>query len=256
MCLIIFAYKVDPQHDLLLMANRDEYCDRNFLTAHKWADNQEIVSGIDLTANGSWTGITQTGRVAAITNYRSGFAFDPKLKSRGELVKKFLNSDIPPQQFLTIIRESKKEFNGYNFLFGDLDNLYWYSNQTDEFQLLAPGIYGICNHLLDTPWPKLMDAKLQLKQMLDRGNVTPCDLLPIMLNKKRYTQEQLPDTGIEIEIEQGLSSIFVDLEKYGTVLTSFIYMNNKSVRFYEHKHLDHNGLIKQCFSSKAFVFNC
>lgn len=255
MCLIIFAYKVDPQYDLLLMANRDEYCDRKFKTAHRWGDNQKVISGIDLTANGGWTGITQAGRIAAITNFRSGFDFNSELKSRGELVKNFLDSDIPPQQFLATIRESKNEFNGYNLLFGDLSELYWYSNKTDQFQLITPGVYGICNHLLDTPWPKLTDAKAQLQQMISRGDVAPDNLLPIMLDKNCYPLDQLPDTGIEIGMEQGLSSIFVDLDKYGSVLTSLLYMNNESLRFYEYKHLDNNGLIKQTFSSKAFVLN-
>ncbi len=255
MCLIIFAYKVDPNYDLLLMANRDEYCDRKFTTAHRWGDSKQVISGIDLTANGGWTGVSQAGRIAAITNFRSGYDFDQQLKSRGELVRNFLDSDIAPQEFLATIRKSKSEFNGYNLLFGDQRELYWYSNQTDQFQLITPGIYGICNHLLDTPWPKLVDAKAQLHQMINCGNVTPDHLLSIMLNKSKYPLDQLPKTGIDIDIEQGLSSIFVDLEKYGSVLTSLIYMNNKALGFYEYKHLDNKGSIKQCFSSKAFALN-
>ncbi len=255
MCLIIFAYKVDPNYDLLLMANRDEYCDRQFKTAHRWGDGDKVLSGIDLTANGGWTGVTKTGRIAAVTNFRSGYDFNQQLKSRGELVRSFLDSDISPHEYLSTLRKSKAEYNGYNLLFGDRHELYWYSNQTDQFQSIAPGIYGICNHLLDTPWPKLVDAKVQLHQMINCGNVTPDNLLSIMLNKNKYPLNELPKTGIDIETEQGLSSIFVDLEKYGSVLTSLIYMSSESLGFYEYKHLDNNGSIKQCFSSKAFAVN-
>ncbi len=237
------------------MANRDEYCDRKFTTAHRWGESNKIISGIDLTADGGWTGVTKTGRVAAITNFRLGYELDQQLKSRGDLVRKFLDSEIPPKEFLATIRQSKAEYNGYNLLFGDRNELYWYSNQTDKFQCLSPGIYGICNNQLDTPWPKLVDAKALFHQMVNEGNITPEKLLPIMLNKNKYPLDVLPQTGIDIETEQGLSSIFVDLDKYGSVLTSLIYMNNESLGFYEYKHLDSKGNIKQCFSSKAFAIN-
>ena len=254
MCLIVFAYKVYPDNDLILLANRDEFRSRNFKLAHVWGKKQRVISGIDLTANGTWTGITDSGRMAVITNFRRGLKIDLERKSRGKLASNFLDSEVSALDYLAEVRKSKGDYNGFNLLFGDSKDLIWYSNVEDSYQVLTPGIYGLSNNLLDVSWPKLEEAKSKLNNLLDQGVGNPEQLLPIMLNKERYPQSKLPDTGIDPELEHALSPIFVDIDSYGTVLTTLIYLSKHSVKLIEYNHLDGSQQLSSCFSSKLFSF--
>lgn len=255
MCLITFAYKTHPEFDLILLANRDEFRNRSFEPAHKWGKVQKVISGIDLSANGTWTGVTESGRIAVITNYRQGLDLNPELRSRGELATSFLDSDMSPQNYLELLRESKDSFNGYNILFGDRDALIWYCNINDLPQFISPGVYGLSNSLLDTQWPKVNELKTRFYHKLELNQVEPDQLMPLMLDKLPYPESQLPNTGIEKNLEIGLSPIFVDLEGYGTVLTTLIYMGKQANSLVEYMHLDHANQLSCCHSSQVYTFN-
>ncbi len=250
MCLIVFAYKTHPDFDLILSANRDEFRNRCFKSAHIWGQSQKIMSGIDLTANGTWTGISESGRIAVITNYRDKLNFDPELTSRGELATNFLDSDITVNEYLITLKNNKDNYNGYNILFGDTNQLVWYCNKSNEHRYLEPGIYGLSNAFLDTPWPKLIDVKSQFTDKIHNNKIEPHQLMSVMLKKQCYPESDLPDTGIDKELEIGLSPIFVGLDGYGTVLTTLIYLGKYSRTLIEYKHLDHKKNPACCYSSK------
>ncbi len=118
---------------------------------------------------GTWLGITRIGRIAAVTNYRDPASIKPDAPSRGKLVSDFLLSDLDSRSYLDFIRREKDRYNGFNLILGNRDRITWYSNRSDKATPLSPGVYGLSNHLLDTPWPKVVRAKALFEEILHAG---------------------------------------------------------------------------------------
>ncbi len=217
MCLILIALKSHPTYKLIIAGNRDEFFQRPTARADFWEDVPYLLAGKDLRAGGTWFGITKQGRVAAITDYRNPALLKSNAPSRGEIVRSFLLSHERPSDFIHGIAQKAQEFNGFNLIFGEKDELYWYSNLGDESRRLTPNIYGLCNHLLDTPWPKVVRSKNAFKKILtDKKYPSPDDLFSILSDRSLADADTLPDTGIGIEWERILSSVFVSNQDYGT----------------------------------------
>jgi uncharacterized protein with NRDE domain len=94
MCLIGIAYQHLPGTPLLLLANRDEYYARPARAIDRWEDAPHILGGRDGQAGGSWLAVSESGRVAAVTNVRTG-SRTPGRRSRGELVQAWLQDSHP-----------------------------------------------------------------------------------------------------------------------------------------------------------------
>lgn len=216
MCLIVFAWKLLPGCPLVLAANRDEFFVRPTQPANWWEDHPDVYAGRDLQAGGTWLGIDRRGRFAALTNIRNGGT--PKLdkRSRGELVADYLRSDLSPQDYREQVRADAGEYNGFNLIFGDERELHWISNESDTaFRTLEPGIYGLSNGSLDTPWPKVVKAKAQFASLLCQG--APDDAYFEMLaDTTRASDARLPDTGVSLDWERLLSPICIESPDYGT----------------------------------------
>lgn len=222
MCLIVFSWKLLPECPLLLVANRDEFFDRPAQPAGWWDEQPDIYAGRDLRAGGTWLGIDRKGRFAALTNIRNGHAPAQEKRSRGELVSNFLSTDIDPAAYLAQVRDSGADYNGFNLIFGDERGMYWVSNDDpSSFRLLEPGIYGLSNGSLDTPWPKVVRAKAQFASLLCQG--APDDAYFEMLSDTtRATDSRLPDTGVSLEWERMLSPICIESDSYGTRASSLV----------------------------------
>ena len=162
MCLILFAYEQHPEYRLVFAANRDEVYDRPTCSLAFWRDHPTILAGRDLQGHGTWLGITRTGRLAAVTNYRDPGRQKETAVSRGLLVRDFLLDTRSPEQYLNRISRIKDRYNGFNLLLGDRTELYYYSNRGDGMRRISAGLYGISNRLLDTPWPKVQKGKAKL----------------------------------------------------------------------------------------------
>ena len=216
MCLIVFAWKLVPQCPLVLAANRDEFFIRPTRPAGWWEDHPNVYAGRDLQAGGTWLGIDRHGRFAALTNIRNGHAPKQDKRSRGELVADFLRQPVDAREFLDHVRERGDEYNGFNLIFGDAESMYWVSNEAPgSFRSLEPGIYGLSNGTLDTPWPKVVRAKAQFASLLCQG--APDDAYFEMLtDTTRAADSRLPDTGVSLEWERLLSPICIESEDYGT----------------------------------------
>ena len=158
MCLIVLAYKAHPRFPLIVAANRDEFLDRPTLPAHFWSDAPDILAGRDERAGGTWLGITRSGRFAALTNYRDLRLPLVKGPSRGGLVRAGLDGSLDPT--------ATGGYEGFNLLYGAVDALRYHTNVNGTDQPLEPGIRGLSNHLLDTPWPKVKRAKAGLTRLL------------------------------------------------------------------------------------------
>ncbi|MDZ7697651.1 MAG: NRDE family protein [Deltaproteobacteria bacterium] len=149
------ALESHPTYKLILAANRDEFYERPTAPLAFWNDAPDVLGGRDLLSGGTWLGITRKGRIAAVTNFRDPASEKPHAPSRGDLVKDYLVGSDPPSTYLTRLDAVSDRYNGFNLLVGTIDHMFWYSNRDGRIVRLSPGVHGICNHLLNTPWPKV-----------------------------------------------------------------------------------------------------
>ncbi|MCH7399950.1 NRDE family protein [Belliella sp. DSM 107340] len=221
MCLITFSWNNHPDYKLILVGNRDEFFERPSESLHKWQEG--FYAGKDLRAGGTWLGMNPNGRFAALTNYRD--LKNPKAnpKTRGDLVKNFLETDVDPYQYLKNLEEEKDQFEGFNLLVGDDKGLFYLSNYKDGIEELNSGLYGLSNALLDTPWTKVNVAKQKLQEKLESDLFDKSVLMQAVHSKKMDPDELLPDTGATLYQEKHLSAQFIRIDDYyGTVNTTVL----------------------------------
>ena len=162
MCLIALNWDPESNHPLIMVANRDEFYQRPARKAHFWPQDSAIFGGIDLQAGGTWLAFSQKGRFATITNYRELDTSGER--SRGELTSQFLTTRLTAQDYLKDIHNRNQKYAGFNLLLGDETGLWYYSNRENIIRQLEPGLYGLSNGLLNTPWPKVRRLKKLLKK--------------------------------------------------------------------------------------------
>ncbi len=226
MCLLLISYKSHPEFKLIVAANRDEFYNRPALKAGYWQEDNNILAGKDLLGGGTWLGITKQGKFAAITNYRDMSDIKPDAPTRGDLTLKFLSENISAEEYGKKISENASDYNGYNLIFGNIEDMFYYSNKSLKLLKLTPGIYGLSNHLLDTPWPKVKKSKLSFSEVLNSGDVTPNDIFKILSDSSIPADDSLPNTGLSPEIERAVSPVFVQTPLYGTRCSTVIFWNN------------------------------
>ena len=113
------------------------------------------------------------------------------------------------------LRAVSANYNGFNVLFSDGERLAVFESVLGAGRELGPGIYGLSNHLLDTPWPKVETAKSRMSKALsDLSSAAP--LLALLRDDKPAPDAELPRTGVSLEWERLLSSAFVRAADYGT----------------------------------------
>jgi len=237
MCLIAFSYKNDPRYDLVFLANRDEFYERPTRAAQFWENYPHLVAGKDLVAGGTWMGITRNGYFSALTNYRDPSTFKEDPPSRGHLVLNYLVEENDPEFYIKNVISVSDQYNGFNLLAGNLDELVYYTNQKENFSMLAPGLYGLSNHFLNTSWPKVEQAKTDLQNILDENNFSEEALFELLKQNQRAPDNKLPDTGIPKELERAVSPIFIQTEKYGTRSSTILLVDKKGrVTFEERRY--------------------
>lgn len=231
MCLIAFAIGASQRWPLVVASNRDEFLDRPTLPLDRWqtTSGQEVISGRDLRAGGTWLGMTPAGRVAFLTNVREA---SPKAApfSRGELVTRWLEGHSDAAAFSVLLEKDKHQYGGFNLVLGDVqrNDWTWMTNRLLaslsgwHSETLAPGIYGLSNAALDTPWPKTLALKNALKaslQKADKANLQHDSwqgpLWAALGNRERAPSHSLPTTGVPDAMEAALSSAFVDFPEHG-----------------------------------------
>lgn len=170
MCLILFAWQAHARYPLLVAANRDEFHARATAPAGFWRDAPHLLAGRDLASGGTWLGVSQTGRFAAVTNYRDLDAPLPDdAPSRGALTADFLAGSLSPADWARDVEGRGATYRGFNLLVADREELWWVSNRDGGGRRLEPGVYGLSNHLLDTPWPKVVTGKARFTTALEQG---------------------------------------------------------------------------------------
>ena len=234
MCLIFISLQQHPKYKLILAGNRDEFYNRKTAPAQFWTDHPDVLGGRDLEAGGTWLAMSKAGKIAAVTNYRDPQNIDPHAPSRGHLVSDFLFDERQASEYLTTISTNGKRYNGFNLILGSADELWYYSNYKPGFEKLAPGFYGLSNHLLETSWPKVLRGKEKLRPILAKSDINPEELFEVLLDDKRAEDDLLPATGLPLDRERALSSMFIKTEGYGSRCSTVILVDkNNEVTFSE-----------------------
>lgn len=215
MCLILFAYRVVPGVPLVVAANRDERFDRRAAPAAVWDDHPDILAGRDLSGGGTWLGVSTRGRFAALTNFRDPATHRADVPSRGDLVKAFLVGQMPARSYVEDIMREAVPYNGFCLLVGDGQELFFYSNRAQATMKVAPGVHGLPNQLLDTPWPKVVKGRAGLEK-LTRLPFAFDEHLTLLNDTTPAADCDLLQRGRSLERERRSSAIRIVNPNYGT----------------------------------------
>jgi uncharacterized protein with NRDE domain len=242
MCLVLVALRSHAEYPLIVAANRDEFYDRPTDPADFWPDAPTVLGGRDLKAGGTWLGLDTRGRLAAVTNYRQGTRENAAPGSRGYLVSEFLTGDSGIPQYMQRVQRDAELYNGFNLIAGDSSALFYYSNREGRIRGLTPGVYGLSNHLLDTPWPKVAATKQAFGSLLSGGSAQLIDQLFALLSDRRQAgDDQLPSTGVGQEWERLLSSAFIASQEYGTRSSTVVLVGRDGAAVFVERSFGREG---------------
>jgi uncharacterized protein with NRDE domain len=235
MCIILLAHQASPEYPLILAANRDEFYVRPTARAHFWGDAGGTLAGRDLERGGTWLGVTETGRLAAVTNYREPGVKTKSAPSRGLLVSDFLAGDAGAGEYLAELSTRATLYNGFNLIVGTVEELCYFSNRGGAPQGIMPGVHGLSNHLLNTPWPKVERGQRALAELIARGgDLCIEDIFKVLADDALADDQALPETGVGLELERLLSSLFIRSPVYGTrSSTVVLFHRRQEVTFIE-----------------------
>ena len=251
MCIVAVAWQLFDELPLILLSNRDEFLQRPTEPLHQWTD-KPIFAGRDKQSGGTWLGVhqqqhadlyKQNGRWAAVLNFRDGVQASNDERSRGALVTDFLTSTLSPMDFARQI--SLQEYAGFNLIIGDTMQAVIVNNRGHAPTPLYAGLYVLSNGQPEEAWFKTERLRSRLRQ----------EVLPLISENSdfKYWQDAafnvlsdntpaprdaLPETGVPIEIEQALSSIYIEaasltnletsLPTYGTRTQSVLTLSSRS----------------------------
>lgn len=222
MCIILFQWQPDNTTPIILAANRDEFYQRPTAAA-EWRG--DIFCGLDLRAGGTWLGVSRSGRFAAVTNFREpALPTADNLNSRGDLPLDFLQGADSPEAYLNRVMKHQDDYGPFNLLVGDRQQLWYASNRGAEAQPVKPGIHGLSNGLLDTPWPKVERGKRLLKQAISAG-ASDADLIKVLTDQQQPDDQTLPNTGFSPDFERMLATIFIESPQYGTRCSTLLTLS-------------------------------
>lgn len=230
MCILFIALKQHPQYPVIICANRDEFHNRPTQSMHLWP-TEKIIAGKDLQAGGTWLGLTQSQHFSALTNFRQPNLIDTTKTSRGDLVINALsknNIQSNHQQIENHLSDNSDAYNGFNLIYGSLEKLSCFDSVNKTTKTMEDGVFSICNGALEDHWPKMTLGEQQLQQLIndETKNIDHQQLLTMMTNNVKAPNNKLPKTGLPIEKEALLSSIFITSPTYGTRSTVIITKDN------------------------------
>lgn len=251
MCLINFQFQQHPNYKLIIAANRDEFFARPTKRAHFWEDEPQILAGRDLEKMGTWLGVTTSGRFAALTNFRDPTESTEGKWSRGDIVRSFLGGRMEAEGFLQRLREDKTHYPSFNVIVGTADSLWYYNNRQDEIIKVTQGTHSLSNAFFNTPWPKTERGKQSLQSCLHNKMIVDAGcLLTSLQSEEQAADEELPQTGVSLQWERLLSSMFINSEQYGTRSSTVLTVDrNDRVQFIERTYT--NG---RCTAEEPFHF--
>ena len=274
MCLLVLAWRAHPRYRLVLAANRDEYHERLAEPLGKWPAPNDMLAGRDVRAGGTWLGLDRARRFGVVTNFRELQRPRRSAPSRGRLIPDFLAEPQTPERYLARLETDAPGYSGFNLLVGDLEQLWYASNRMDRFaQALSPGVHGLSNEFLDSPWPKLQRVRQAFEGWLasetasaTAGNIardaTGASAAPApaagnnvdaatadatiaslfeMLADRTQAPEGSPGTGLPPDWERTLSSPFVTHPTYGTRCSTVLLIEPSGAAVMAERRFAANG---------------
>jgi len=245
MCLLVIAWQAHPRYRLVVAANRDEFHERPAAPLAKWPAPGDILAGRDLRANGTWLGLDRHRRFGVITNFRELQRPRPDAPSRGALIPEYLRGSDNAEAFLNRLAREAQRYSGFNLLLTDGDSLWYASNRAERFaRLLVPGVYGLSNEFLDTPWPKLRRVRKRFDAWLSEpSNASAAGLFALLDDRATATEDEgLPQTGITPEWERVLSAPFVLHPDYGTRCSTVLLLEPSGAGYLAERRFDAKGV--------------
>ena len=244
MCLIAFAWRSHRRYPLVLIANRDEFHARPSAAADFDPEAPEAYGGRDQVAGGGWLQVSTRGRLAAVTNVRTGPAPPKKPRSRGWLVRDFVRGDGNALDFAAATERTAGEHGAFNLLLWDGPELMFASNHPHpNHRPISPGLHAMSNGAFDAPWPKSGHATRALESWLasppgamheiDRAALAR--LFDALADTTVAPDALLPDTGVGMSLERALSPPFVAGETYGTRCSSVVLVGDDHCVFAERR---------------------
>ena len=266
MCLILFAWKSHPDYPLVVAANRDEFYERDTDPMGWWPEHPHLLAGKDradvLGSPGTWLGFTKTGRFSALTNVRAPSEKNPDARTRGELSLRYLTGNQKPHDYIQENAKRFEQYNGFNLLMADLSDpenaeMHWVSNRLMmgqnirprkifPEQALSPGVYGLSNAMLDTPWPKVNHRVAAFAQTLamDSGQLKNSDhYLRVLADAHEASTQELPSTGVNPDWEKALSAAFIKTPSYGTRSSTILRVRKDGQFEMVERRFDANGTV-------------
>lgn len=247
MCLLVLAWRAAPRYRLVVAANRDEYHERPAAALAKWPEPPGILGGRDLRARGAWLALDRDRRFGVVTNFRELQPPRRGAPSRGELIPRFLSAqaDASAREFLAGLEAHAASYAGFNLLLSDRDSLWYGSNRATPFaRELAPGVYGLSNELLDTPWPKLQRVRRGFEAWLGRAGASSAELFELLNDRAPAADDAaLPagDSGLPREWARILSAPFVLHPQYGTRCSTVLLEHPDGRLYLAERRFDSRG---------------
>ena len=213
----------------MVAANRDEFYARPALGAHYWTDAPDLLAGRDLTAGGTWLGVTRKGRFATVTNFAEDAPTEANLRSRGELVEAFLKGRDSAHDFARDIHGP--DYRGFNLLLFDGEKLVYTCNRgfTED---LEPGVYGLANAELGARWPKVTNGVRALGQLIE-DDLTSQGLTRLLADELQPPDSALPRRGRPLDLERRVAPCFIRGEEYGTRASTAVIFSTSAIQFSE-----------------------
>jgi len=220
MCLVLIAWQQHDYWPLVAAGNRDEFHQRPTKELHFWPDKPGVAAGRDLQAAGTWLAISRAGRFATVTNFHDAEAPHGKLRSRGHLVTGFVEGQQPSLDYLSEIEGA--EYAGFNLLVSDGETLAWLSNRAPAPEVLPPGVYGLSNALLDSPWHKVRIGKAALNSLIESKQLNRTELMRILGNRHKAPAGEIKTDRLPFDRAHAISAPFIVLPDYGTRSSSVV----------------------------------
>ena len=253
MCILFVAVNQHKDYPLIIAANRDEFFARPTSPSKFWEHYPDQLSGIDEQAGGTWMGITRSGRMAALTNIRDPQKVNNEAITRGELVSHYLQGEQTIADYLTALQCSRDNYNGYNLLFGPWQDLSVYNNHLNQTQKLTTGVYGLSNASLNSPWPKINKGTFKLEEYCHDGHPIETDkLFALLKDSTQAADTHLPKTGIPLDWERRLSSIFILGEEYGTRSSTILLIDKNQNVTWKERSFDNQTA---CIAERNYNFS-